>query len=292
MRQGLSVSVVRMAALFALVGMLFAAQASAEKRYRDDVFNKVKITRDLVYGSAPVNGTPQDLKLDLYQPKGDEVNKRPVVIWVHGGGFATGNKTEGPAPVLAKRFAHKGFVTASIDYRLLAPNGCNGSSGVTPECYSAAIEAVHDGQAAVRFMRLNAKRFHVDTNRIAIGGESAGAIVACGAGVLAADPGSSGSPGPSSAVQSFVSISGGLPGGLFVDANTAPGILFASVDDPVVPYSWSVDTQQKMVSFGRPVKLTTFPGAVHVPFDQYGDTIEKQSAGFLFAQLGLSYAKG
>jgi predicted esterase len=292
MRQGLSVSVVRMAALCALVGMLFAAQASAEKRYRDDVFSKVKITRDLVYGSAPVNGTPQDLKLDLRTPKGDEVNKRPAVIWVHGGGFSSGDKAAGPAAELAEAFAHKGYVTASINTRLLAPGECTGGSGVTPECYSAAIEAIHDAQAAVRYLRVNAKRLGVDKNRIAIGGESAGAITACGVAVLSADPGASGNPGPSSAVQSFSSISGGLPGGLFVDANTAPGILFASLDDPLVPYQWSVDTQAKMVSFAVESKLTTFPGNVHVPFGQYGDVIEKQSAKTFYGELDLAHAQG
>jgi len=61
-----------------------------------------------------------------------------------------------------------------------------------------------------------------------------------GVAVLSADPGESGNPGVSSAVQGFVSISGGLPGGIFVDENTAPGLLFASTDDPIVPYSWSV----------------------------------------------------
>jgi predicted esterase len=293
MRQRLFVSRLRAVALLALlVGMLFAASASAEKRYRDDVFKRITTTTDLIYGSAPVDGVPQELKLDLRAPKRDQVKKRPAVIWVHGGGFSSGDKADGPALELAKAFARKGYVTASINTRLLAPGECTGAGGVSPECYSAAIEAVHDAQAAVRYLRLNAKRLGIDRKRIAIGGESAGAITACGVAVLSADPGASGNPGPSSAVGSFSSISGGLPGGIFVDANTAPGILFASVDDPVVPLQWSIDTQAKMASFGIESRLTTFPGSDHVPTEQYGETIERQSARTFYADLDLARAQG
>lgn len=263
---------------------------AAKKRYRDDVFKRVSVTRDLVYGSAPVGGEPQDLALDLYQPKRDDAKRRPVIVWVHGGGFAFGDKAEGPSPAYAREFARKGYVTASINYRLLVPNGCTGAQGVTPECYSAAIENTHDAQAAVRWLRANAATYRIDKRRIAIGGESAGAIISCGVGVFSANPGVSGNPGPPSAVGGFVSISGGLPGGLFVDSNTAPGILFASVDDPIVPYQWSIDTQNAMERAGVPVKLTAFPGDVHVPVLAYGDVIERQSARFLFKHLDLADA--
>jgi predicted esterase len=284
----------KLTALFALLAMLFAPQASAagDTRYKDEIFKKVKTKTDIVYGNAAgSNGEPQDLKLDLFEPKGDEINKRPAVIWVHGGGFGFGDKADGPSPILAKEFARRGYVTASINYRLLAPGGCTGAN-ITPECYSAAIEGTHDAQAAVRFLRANAKQYGVDKKRIGIGGESAGAIISCGVGVLSADPGSSGNPGPSSAVQGFVSISGGLPDGVFVDASTAPGILFASTQDPIVPYSWSPETVDKMVSFGVPAKLTTFESTVHVPFDEFRSTIEKQTTKFLYKQLDAAGAKG
>lgn len=199
---------------------------------------------------------------------------------MHGGGFGYGDKSEGTSPTLAEEFAQKGYVTASINYRLLAPGGCTGAN-ITAECYNAAIEGTHDAQAAVRFLRAKAKKYGIDKKRIGIGGESAGAIISSGVGVLSADPGNSGNPGPSSAVQAFVSISGGLPGGLFVDANTAPGILFASTQDPVVPYSWSPETVDKMKSFGVPAKLTTFESNVHVPFEEFGSKIRKQSTKFL-----------
>jgi acetyl esterase/lipase len=60
-------------------------------RYRDPVFSSVNVTNDLTYGASP--GTnPVTLELDLYQPAGDTLAKRPALVWVHGGGFTMGDK--------------------------------------------------------------------------------------------------------------------------------------------------------------------------------------------------------
>ena len=291
MRGRVSARTTVLASLALVAALAMSAPASAAKRYRDPIFKDVKTTTDLVYGSAPVNGQPQELNLDLYKPKGDRARKRPVLIWVHGGGFGSGDKAAGPAPVLADYYAHRGYVTASINYRLLAPGGCIGTGTIPPECYSAAIEATHDAQAAVRWFRANASKYRIDKKRIGIGGESAGAITSCGVAALSANPGESGNPGYDSSVGAFVSISGGLPGALFVDQNTAPGILFASLDDPLVPYQWSVDTYDKLTSLGIPSKLTSFAGNVHVPFAEQGTEMVKQTTSFAFKQLGLKDAK-
>ena len=65
-------------------------------RYRDQVFSAVTTTPDITYGTAPDdNGNQVALKLDLYQPTGDTAAKRPAVVWVHGGGFTSGDKSSG-----------------------------------------------------------------------------------------------------------------------------------------------------------------------------------------------------
>ena len=244
-----------------VLGLAGIAVAKKQKRYRDDVFKKVKITRDIQYGQAPPDAyseTGEALKLDLYQPKGDTATKRPVVIFAHGGGFTGGDKSRGRPPCW-QRSSREGLRHGLDRYRLNGPStGCTGANGVTPECYAAAIDAIHDGQAAVRWFRINAKDLGMDKKRIAMGGESAGAILACGVAAFNEDVGSSGNPGPSSAIQSFISISGGIPGALFVDDQTAPGILFSAKDDPVVPYQWSVDMFDKLSSLGIPAKLTSY----------------------------------
>jgi len=80
-------------------------------RYRDALFANVTRTDGLSYGSAPdLQGNPVDLKLDLYQPQGDTVSRRPAVIWIHGGGFCCGNRTSPPLVSLANAYARRGLL--------------------------------------------------------------------------------------------------------------------------------------------------------------------------------------
>jgi acetyl esterase/lipase len=257
-------------------------------RYKDEIFTDVTVERDLQYGSAPgASGTPETLLLDLYRPAGDTATARPALVWVHGGGFKNGDKAQGVSAVMAPLYARLGYVVVSINYRLLAPQSCTGANGVSPECLDAGLEAVHDGLAAVRWVRANATKYGVDPERIVIGGESAGGIVATGVGVHADDPGSSGTPDQPSTVVAFFSISGGAPGGLFVDAGDAPGLLVSGTADDVVPYQWSVDTVKALNDAGVPSSLTTYEGAGHVPFAEHGEEMQAESIDFFYEHLGL-----
>jgi predicted esterase len=263
---------------------------AAALRYRDAVFSNSTVASDLVYGSAPdLNNNPVTLKLDLYQPAGDTATQRPALVFVHGGGFSGGDKTSVPSSILAPYFATRGYVAVSINYRLLAPGGCSGAGGVTTECYNAAFAAVHDAQAAVRWLRANATTYKIDTNRIGIGGDSAGAITATGVAVLASQPGSSGNPNYPSNVRAFMSLSGGVPGAAFVDSNSAPGILFSGTADPIVPYQWSMDTALALDKAGVKAVLETFTGAGHVPW-QFASTIETQTSNFFYKYLDAAHA--
>lgn len=261
-------------------------------RYRDQVFNTVNVTRDLQYGSAPDNnGNPVALRLDLYQPSGDTQTRRPAVVWVHGGGFCCGSKTSPEIVDLSNTFAKLGYVAISINYRLLAPQGCSGSP-LASSCATAAIEAQHDAQAAVRWLRANAATYRIDPGRIGIGGSSAGAITSTLVGLRPDDPGSSGNPGQPSSVGGFMSLSGGLPGGLFVNAGDAPGLFFYGTADTIVPDDWSVQTGGAMLNAGIAAFLEPFEGAGHVPYAQNREQIVTQSNYFFYAMLDLAHAQG
>ncbi len=182
----------------------------APLRYRDVVFPSVTVSRDLTYGSAPDNqGDPVSLKLDLYRPAGDQVARRPAVVYVHGGGFSHGDKSAGAN--FATYFAQRGYVAASINYRLLAPPGCGGQPDPSPECEAAAGRRPARRAGSVRWLRKNSSRYRIDRGRIAMAGSSAGAITSLLTSWRPDDPGTSGNPGYSSAIRAAVSISGGTP---------------------------------------------------------------------------------
>jgi acetyl esterase/lipase len=257
-------------------------------RYREPVFDAVDITRDVEYGTAPgLDGAPQSLRLDLYLPRGDTERDRPVALFVHGGGFAFGDKQQGVSPALAEHFARLGYVAASANYRLLAPGGCSGASSGDNRCSTAALEGIHDGQAAVRWLRAHAAEHGIDPDRIAIAGESAGGVIAYGTGTWSDAPGESGTPDQPSTVAVWMSLSGGLPGGLFASTDDAPGILFASTGDPIVPYQWSVDAEAKLDAAGVDAELVTYDLDVHVPFRERREDIIQRTVDFYADHLQL-----
>ena len=262
---------------------------AAPLRYRDQVFNNVTLTSDLQYGSAPdAQGNPVALKLDMYRPTGDTQTSRPALVWVHGGSFTGGDKTNLVPVDVANTFAKLGYVVVSINYRLLGSN-CIGNPG---GCTTAAIEAKRDAQAAVRWLRANAATYGIDPTRIGIGGESAGAITATLVGLLSEDVGTSGNPGWPSTVGGFVSVSGGLPTASIASPGDAPGLFFHGTADNIVPYAWSVNTSIAMLNAGVAAFLELQDGAGHVPWAQYRTLYLQQADWFLYAALDLAHAAG
>lgn len=254
---------------------------AAPLRYRDAVFTGVTKTADVVYGSAVnISGQTITLKLDVYEPTGDTVTARPAIVWVHGGSFSSGDKTSGELVDESNTFAMKGFVNASINYRL-EPGGCS-ASAPTSNCITAIQEAMTDAQTAVRFLRTNAATYGIDTDRIAIGGSSAGAITACNVGFRSSED-------PTAAVAAVQSISGGnllSP----ITAGDAPTLLFHGTADGIVPYSWSVNTRNSALTVGLDSFLTTWPGAGHVPYVQFRTQILDQTRNFFYWEMDLANA--
>ncbi|HIO72700.1 MAG TPA: alpha/beta hydrolase, partial [Flavobacteriales bacterium] len=155
------------------------AQNCSSARYIDRVFDSVTVTTDVIYANAPSVTTPYvaenvtiniDLKLDVFEPTGDTLNKRPLVILAFGGGFLIGAKEDEDIRATCDSLARLGYVTASIDYRL----GMN--ILVTTSAERAVYRAIQDYSAAVRYFKEFATTYSIDTNYIFIGGVSAGAI--------------------------------------------------------------------------------------------------------------------
>ena len=121
------------------------------------------------YLDVPYAGLSPSQKLDIYLPdKGD--GPFPVIVSIHGGAFMGCDK--GDLQVLPMLEGLKrGYAVVAVNYRL---------------SWEAKFPAlVHDGKAAVRWIRANAERYHLDPERIAAWGGSAGAYVATMLGVTA-----------------------------------------------------------------------------------------------------------
>src|SRR5215212_9424951 len=258
-------------------------------RYRDQVFSSVTTTNEITYGSAEgADGNPEALKLDLYQPAGDTIAKRPALVWVHGGGFTMGDKSSGAGK--ATFFAKLGYVAVSINYRLLSPDGCGGNPDPTPVCENAALEAQHDAQAAVRWLRANAATYRIDTSRIAMAGASAGAVTSVLAATHSEDPGTSGNHGYPSTIRAAASVSGGMPTNDLITEGDSPTLFIHGTEDNVVPYDWAVQNSAALYRLGIFTVLEPIEGAAHgLPAD-YGPLIDEQSDYFLYFAMDLAHA--
>jgi acetyl esterase/lipase len=247
-------------------------------RYRNEVFADVTVSRRVSYGELPDN------VLDVYAPTGDRTVARPALIWIHGGGFSGGKRSEGPLISFTTTFAKLGYVTFSIDYRLLETEPCIGARLTRKACNAAAAAATADARAAVRWVRANAAAYGVDASRIAVAGESAGGIAATGAGLESTTPDES--------VRAWVSISGGATDTRAVNAGDPPGCLISGTDDTYVPYQKSADTAAAMRAAGVTVELVTLDGEGHVPVDVKDPSLFARTRDFLYDNLDLAHALG
>jgi acetyl esterase/lipase len=151
-----------------------ACSAKTAILFKDPQF-KVKVVRNLQFGSGEVRQpklVKRTLFLDLYEPDTMATGwKRPVMIAIHGGGFLFGDKTEMAS--LCREFAARGYVCASINYRLVPDD----PPGEAKDQYTRAVmAAVADADHAARWLQANAAKYHADINRMFIGGSSAGAV--------------------------------------------------------------------------------------------------------------------
>lgn len=283
-RRARHLAMVVVLAVLALVStscLLHAPTDPGPLRFRDEVFTAVTKTANVAYGQAVSQaGQNVTLRFDLYEPTGDEAPLRPLVIWIHGGSFAFGSRTSPEIVDQANIFARKGYVNASISYRL-SERGC---TVVDVGCIESMVDATEDAQAAVRYFRANAETYGIDPDRIAISGTSAGAITALHVGYRAQVPGNSGTPGPSSDVRAAVSFSGArLLGNC--DTGDAPALLLHGSADSVVPYAWAQNTITCAHDADLWAHLTTWEGDGHVPYTEHREQIIEQTTNFLFNSL-------
>jgi acetyl esterase/lipase len=223
----------------------------------------VEVERDIVYATGAVRSpTPGeiDLLLDVYRPADANLPPlRPGLVLIHGGGFTGGSKTNTTMVSLGNAFAQRGYVSVSIDYRLVGddpPTEDLARDPTDPVSVAAAAARV-DATRAVEWMRANAAAYGIDPNRIAIGGYSAGAITSMG--VAFQDPGVDGAD-----VQVVLSLSGGLYGQeSIIDADDPPLIMIHGRADATVPFSLAEAISAQALAVGLTHEFYPLDGVGH-----------------------------
>ncbi len=174
---------------------LVASQTMNAQRYLSEVFADVTVTSNVVYGNNITifptgTPTPQDLKMDIYQPVGDVQPTRPLIIYLHTGSFIpavanqnpTGGKTDSTAVEMCKQFARRGYVVACATYRQGWVPTSPDQDVRTGTLLQAVYRSLQDVKVCVRYFyedaMMSGNTFGVDTNSIIIGGQGTGGYIA------------------------------------------------------------------------------------------------------------------
>lgn len=243
----------------------------------------VVVHSNLVYASVPVAGGTKDLRLDLYEPTAAPA-PRPLVLWIHGGGWQAGTE-DNPA---AKFLADSGYVVASVQYRL-------SQEAIWPA-------QIHDVKGAVRWLRANAATYGIDVDRFGAWGSSAGGhltaflatggdvgIVRLGGTTIDLEGATGGNLGFSSRVQAAVDWFGptdflamdGFPSNIDHDAANSPESKLLGADIDTVPMlAASVDPRTFVTADDPPLLIQHGTADPVVPFSQSERLFEIGSSGF------------
>jgi dienelactone hydrolase len=125
-----------------------------------------------------IDGDMQQLYADVYQPYGDTVSDRPVVIFAFGGGFVQGSRNDWYVREVCEHFARSGYVCVANDYRL----GIDPLEILFLQHMRIFFRPMQDMRATVQYLKADfselGNNYRIDTNKIFLGGASAGAISA------------------------------------------------------------------------------------------------------------------
>ncbi|MDA1093345.1 MAG: alpha/beta hydrolase [Acidobacteria bacterium] len=258
-----------------------SAQLNDTETWASHLSNTYQVVPNVTYHTA----NNRENKVDLYLPSGVE-GPVPVLMYIHGGGWRGGSKESSVLRLLP--WLEKGWAVVNVQYRLAA--------------VSLAPAAVEDCLCALRWVIRNAEQYNIDTDRIVVTGNSAGAHLALTTGMI---PSSAGldreCPGPEelsvAAIINWYGITnvgdlldgenmktyavtwmGSAPNRLEIAARVSPmtyvrrglpPILTIHGDaDPTVPYQHGVRLHEELAKFDVQNELHTVPGGGHGGFNR------------------------
>lgn len=218
--------------LLLLFFLTFYNSSRSQERYQEDNFEVEKST----YTYASKAG--EDLDLDVYSPVNDTAVSKPLIIFMHGGGFSGGSRTSEGEVKFAEAAARKGYVAVQISYRLTRQGksfGCDYDAEGKVQTFQMAAEDFMD---AVNFLVQEKEQFNIDPQQIIAGGSSAGAEAVLNAvyneRLMFRDL---------SSYYNFkfagvFSLAGAVVDARYItEENAVPGIFFHGTEDNLVPYA-------------------------------------------------------
>lgn len=260
----------------------------------------ILMAEKVVYSQEPYwgNGSYRQLSLSILHPREyyeqDSRGVYPLIVFFCGGAFQKMDRNVWMPELV--RFAKSGYVVASVDYSVLP--------------YTRFPEALKEIKTALRFLRANAKRFSIDTERVAVMGESAGGTLSALMGVTSGtrEFDTEEYAEFSSAVQAVVAYYPAtnthvIPEehytkfNIRVDHSSYPDIctmipencppmyLLHGLSDEVLPYSQSVNLYEALQEQGIPCDLTLVEGANHADTKFYQTEIKTKVLQFLDKHL-------
>lgn len=273
-------------------GKLYVAAAFTQRptmpatgRYASIQYEAGQVTRtsNLRYATRPNHaGVPTDLFVDLWTPPSTGA-PRPLIVLIHGGAFVGGSRDNMAGPALD--YARRGFVVASISYRLRLANDPNLQ-------LLGANDAIADGMEAVRYLRSKAATYEIDTTRIAAMGSSAGGVVALGLAVAedTTPPGplAAYSPRIDAGISTGAHLTPGLPV-LTLTAGDAPVMMFNHEQDPSAgPAEYAFETCAAVRAGGNTCDFRLQPGTNHTSYIYGNSSFWAPDTGpFLWQHLRL-----
>ncbi|MDO8928179.1 MAG: alpha/beta hydrolase [Bacteroidota bacterium] len=244
----------------------------------------------------------QELKVDVfYTNRSFEKKNNTAIVFFHGGGWAYGSPSE--FFTTCERYAKMGIVTFSVEYRLSIENG------VVPHKTIGPIESVMDARSAIRWVRENAGKFHVDKSKIVAAGQSAGGQLALATAMIDEYNESTDDPKISSCPNAILLFSAcvntveawcdrlladrrnkiwSISPAHNIKAGLPPMIDFHGTDDEQVPKWTAQFFESEMKKSGNYFELHMYPGRKHYLGDgnpnysrYYDDEILKLTDDFL-----------
>ena len=204
----------------------------AQELYLDSIYKVEKVKTEIY---AEKDG--EKLMIDLYQPENFQ-KKSPLIVFMHGGGFAGGSPKNPQEVEFAKIAAAKGYTVGLISYRLVRKGksfGCDFEASGKIKTFQLAAEDFMD---AVKFMKSNADKFNIDADKLIVGGSSAGAEAVLNAvynpDLMFENP----EQYSDIKISAVMSLAGAIVDVRYLtEKESIPGIFFHGTDDNLVPYA-------------------------------------------------------